>query len=311
MSIEITKPGKATLIVESPVMPAAGTMGFGDDYGDLIQFEKLGAFVTNPVTYHPWRPATGTRVVPLDAGILMHTGLPNRGVQKTAEQYRGTWSAMPLPVIVHLVATEYDHVRKGAQLLDLEETVDAIELGLFDDISADDAEGFTKAAVEGAEKPVIVRLPFQFTLEMAQAAVDGGADALVVCAPPRGTARDPLTGRLVSGRLYGPMIKPIVLRMVGQLARQIAVPVIGAGGIHTPQDARDYLEAGAAAVQVDAVTWLWPRQLEIISRDLGGLVVTREAGAFPDEWHPGMGETEKKARERAKRDDPARDAHRD
>src|SRR5690606_14981499 len=125
------------------------------------------------------------------------------------------------------------------------DTVDAIELGLYDDIDADAAERFTLAALEGTEKPVIVRLPFQFTLEMAQAAEDGGAGALVVCAPPRGTARDPLTGRLVSGRLYGPMVKPIVLRMVGQLVRQVNIPVIGAGGIHTPQDARDYLEAGA------------------------------------------------------------------
>ena len=67
MATEITRPGKNSLVIETPVMPAAGTVGFGDVYRELIQFEKLGALVTNPVTYAPWSPATGTRVVPLDA----------------------------------------------------------------------------------------------------------------------------------------------------------------------------------------------------------------------------------------------------
>jgi dihydroorotate dehydrogenase len=66
------------------------------------------------------------------------------------------------------------------------------------------------------------------------------------------------------------------------------VPIIGAGGIHSPEDARDYLEAGARAVQVDSVTWVEPRMLEIIARDLGGLTVTRALDALGDEWYPGM-----------------------
>ncbi|MBC8171494.1 MAG: nitronate monooxygenase, partial [Anaerolineae bacterium] len=146
---------------------------------------------------------------------------------------------------------------------------------------------------------ILVRLPMQDTYETAQAVADAGADAIVVCAPPRGTARDPKTGRLVSGRVYGPLVKPIVLRMVGQLMRRIKdIPVIGAGGIHTPQDARDYLDAGATAVQIDSVTWVQPGMLEYIARDLGGMTVTRETGAFPDEWFPGMGDTERDKRRR-------------
>jgi dihydroorotate dehydrogenase (NAD+) catalytic subunit len=104
---------------------------------------------------------------------------------------------------------------------------------------------------------------------------------------------------LVSGRVYSPIIKPMVLRMVGQLMRRITdVPIIGAGGIHTLQDARDYLEAGAAAVQVDSITWIQPKMLEFIARDLGDKTVTRETGAFPDEWYEGMGETTRNKRRR-------------
>lgn len=97
---------------------------------------------------------------------------------------------------------------------------------------------------------MLVRLPLHDALAVAEAVMDAGAGALVVAAPPRGTARDPHTGKLVSGRVYGPLVKPAVLRVVGQLARKVDIPVIGAGGIHTQQDARDYIEAGARAVQV-------------------------------------------------------------
>ncbi len=303
MSIEITRPGKNSLILETPVMPAAGSAGFGDVYRDLVQFEKLGAFVTNPVTYAPRSPANGTRVIALDAGVLVHTGLPNPGLSKILSEYRNLWNAMPMPVIMHIVATTLEHVRKCASRIDAENAVDAIELGLNDDISWKDAEQLVKGAVGNTEKPVLARLPLQEVFELADAAVDAGASALVVAAPPRGTARDPHTGRLLSGRVYGPLVKPMALRVVGQLANRLGdeIPIIGAGGIHNQQDARDFIEAGARAIQVDTLTWIQPKMLEYIARDLGGLVITRAAGALADEWHPGMGDTERKALEEAKR----------
>lgn len=301
MATEITRPGKNSLIIETPVMPAAGTVGFGDEYKDLVKFEKLGALVTNPVTYQPWQPATGTRVVPLAAGILVHTGLPNPGLSKVLDQYRTLWANLPVPVIVHLVGTTVDQVRRAMERLDGEDSVDAVELGLNDDCSWEEAEQFVKAAAHHSDKPVLVRLPLNDAYTLAHAAGDAGAGAVVIAAPPRGTARDPNTGRLVSGRVYGPLVKPMTLRIVGQLANRLDVPVIGAGGIHNQQDARDYLEAGARAVQVDTVTWVEPKMLEWIARDLGGLVLTRQAGALGDEWNPGMGITEQKAREEAKR----------
>lgn len=295
MTIEITRSGKHTLILETPVMPAAGVFGFGDLYRDLMNIEKLGALVTNPVTYQPWQPPVGTRVIPLDAGILVHTGLSNPGLSKVLAKYRLLWMALPLPVIIHLVADTREHVARSASRIDAEDALDALELGLNDDISVNDAAEFVRAAVQRTDKPVIVRLPVQSAHPIAEAAADNGAGAVVACAPPRGTARDPHWGRLVSGRIYGPLVKPVILRLVGQLTRKLDIPVIGAGGIHSAEDARDYLEAGARAVQVDTVTWVQPNILELIARDLGGLVVTREAGAFPDEWHPGMGETERQA----------------
>lgn len=291
--ITITRPGKYALTVDTPVMNAAGTLGFANAYLNLINVNKIGAYVTNPVTYEGWSPAAGTRVVPLDAGVLMHTGLPNAGVRKTIKEFGAVWSDMRIPTIMHLVATTIDHIQRAVEIIDYSESVLAIELGLEDDLTWQDAERLVRAATDYAEKPVLVRLPIYDAYEIAGAVADAGADALVVAAPPRGTARDPRSGKLVSGRVYGPLVKPQCLRMVEVLAKRIRdVPIIGAGGIHSTQDARDYLEVGAVAVQVDSATWLQPRLLERIARDLGGSLVTRANDAYPDEWHPDMGDTE-------------------
>jgi len=278
------------------VMPAAGVMGFANAYSKLINIEKLGAYISNPVTFEPWSPASGTRVVPMDAGVLIHSGLPNEGLSRTLADYAPVWGAMPIPVILHFVATNEEQIRRGIERIDRAEAVAAVELGLDDDISWENAARLVKAATERAEKPVLVRLPLNDAYEIAPAVADAGAGAIVVAAPPRGTARDPRSGRLVSGRIYGPVVKPLTLRVLGVLARRIQdVPLIGAGGIHSPQDARDYLEAGARAVQVDSVTWIKPKMLERIARDLSGGLVTRASDAFPDEWHPDMGDTEFRA----------------
>lgn len=291
--IQLTRAGKYTLYVNSPVMPAAGTMGFGNIYHKLLNIDKLGAFVTNPITYEPWSPTTSARVIELEAGMLLHTGLPNMGLSKTVKEYRANWRTMPIPVILHLVGTRAAHVQRAMERLDAVESISAVELGLDDDVHPRDADDLIRAAKQASAKPLLVRLPAMNAALFAEQSVDAGADALVIAAPPRGTARDPYSGKLVSGRIYGPLVKPMLLRLVGKLAREITdVPIIGAGGIHSPQDARDYLEAGAVAVQVDSATWLKPRLMERIARDLGSGLVTRASDAYPDEWHPDMGDTE-------------------
>ena len=288
---QITRAGKGSLVLDTPVMPAAGTVGFSDEYRAFVKLEKLGALVTNPVTVYPRNPASGTRVVKIDAGILVHSGLPNPGLEKVIQENRAAWGKLPVPIILHLIAAMPEEIERAIARIDEEDNIDAVELGISDDMSPREAALLVKTAIERSEKPILVRLPFYDLDALAPAVSDAGADALVVCAPPRGTARD-AAGRLLSGRLYSPTIKPLVLRLVGQLARVMNVPIIGAGGIHSAQDARDYLEAGARAVQVDSATWIKPPLLETIARDLGGLVLTQPAGALADEWHEGLGQTE-------------------
>ncbi|MBN1564546.1 MAG: nitronate monooxygenase [Anaerolineae bacterium] len=290
--IEITRTGKNTLVIENPVMPAAGTFGFDSTaYNDLIDLTKLGAIVTNPITWKPRRIAHGINVIPLPSGVMIHTGVPNPGMQKVLHDYAKSWAGSLAPVIVHVLATTPDDVARCAGSLEGREGVVGIELGLHDQVTLDDINAFLTAVEQNTMLPVLVRVPLYNAVETAQAAEDFGAGAVVVANPPRGTTRDPETGQLVGGRIYGPWLKVQTLRAVGQVARAVKIPVIGSGGIHTPNDARDFLEAGAVAVQVDTVVWSHPRMIEIIARNLGGLELTRVSGALADEWEPGIGIT--------------------
>lgn len=290
--IQLTRTGKNTLVIENPVMPAAGSFGFdGSAYHDLIDLSKLGALVTNPVTWKARHVAHGPRVVPLPSGVLVHTGLPNPGIRRVIKTAGAAWARSEIPVIVHVVATTPDDVARCAGVLEGLEGVAGIELGLHDRATHRDIQLFIQAAESTTELPLLIRLPLYNASFLAEAAQDAGAGALVVAAPPRGTARDPETGQLTGGRVYGAWLKAQTLRAVGQVAQVAQIPVIGSGGIHSADDARDFLDAGAVAVQVDTLIWTDPKQLEVIARNLGGLELTRAMGALADEWHPGVGET--------------------
>ncbi len=281
--IEISA-GKQPLRLSNPVIGASGAFGFAGEYAKLIDLSLLGALVTNPVTLKPRRPATGTRVVALESGALVHTGLPNPGLYKVHRQNAARWKHSPTPIIVHILGNLPDELVECAKFLDQQEDIAAIELGLPDQATHRDAQLMVGAVRQHTQLPLLVKLPLYQALHVAAAAVDTGADALVVAGPPRGTTRDPYSGELTGGRMYGTWLKPLALRATGQIAAHLNVPLIGCGGIHDPADARDFLEAGAIAIQVDSVVWSVPGMVAVIARDMGGLELTRAAGALPDEW---------------------------
>ncbi len=288
--IELAPGRKRSLTLKNPTMPAAGACGFGGEYAALVPLDRLGALVTNPITWTPRKPTRGPRAVPITGGVLLHTGLPNLGMQKTIRRYRAAWAASPIPVIVHLVATGPEDIYKCCAALDPIDAAAGIELGLHDAARGEDIAEMLDAARGATQLPLIVRLPMLRAAELALPAQDGGACALTVGAPPRGTARDPLSGDLVGGRLYGPWVKALALRAVGQVTSKVKIPVIGSGGIHARQDARDFIDgAGAVAVQIDAALWVQPSILKEVANELGGLDKTHAAASLPDEWFSDFG----------------------
>lgn len=291
--IELAKPGKYSLSIQNPVMIASGMMGFEPStYRNLIKLEKLGAMVTNGVSWKARGPAKGARAIPGRGGLLLHTGLPNPGVTRVIQKHEQAWANSPIPIIVHIIANKAQDVGRCAEVLEGVPNVVGIELGLHDQIYPDEIPILISAVQERSQLPLLVKLPLYAAPFLSQVAEDGGADGLVVAAPPRGTDRDEASGKLVGGRMYGPWLKPQVLRAVGQIAGLVDIPIIACGGIHTADDARDYLDAGAKAVQIDTLLWTQPSEVEIIARNIGGEEVTRAIGALADEWEPGLGKTQ-------------------
>ncbi|HLF02621.1 MAG TPA: nitronate monooxygenase, partial [Anaerolineales bacterium] len=136
------------------------------------------------------------------------------------------------------------------------QAVAGIEVGFRDDESLAEAELMLREAVQRARQPIILSLPHARASAFARMAEKVGAQAITVTAPPRGTLR--VNGEWVSGRLYGPALLPTALSLVREIKKQIALPIIGAGGVHSKTDVEAMLEAGATAVMMDSAVWVTP-----------------------------------------------------
>ncbi|HEX9720564.1 MAG TPA: HisA/HisF-related TIM barrel protein [Ramlibacter sp.] len=266
--IDLAPSHKRGLALKSPVLNAAGTLGFADEYAGLIDFSLLGAFVTNPITARPRTPARGEHARQFDGGVLIHTGLPNPGIGEAVRHHARRWARLACPVVVHLAATMPEEVAAGIERLEALENVAGVEIGLRDDVEAAEAEALLAAAARLASLPVLARLPLLAAEKLAGAAARAGVQAVVVGGPPRGALPTPEGGWL-AGRVYGPAVLPLALQAVRAVAGRLDLPVIGAGGIHRAEDAQAMLQAGAVAVQIDSAAWRDPRVFERTAASLG------------------------------------------
>ena len=188
---------------------------FHADSYDTVDWSKLGAFVTNPVSLATRTPAHGRRFIEFPGGFLLHTGYPNPGITQVIRHYSRHWSHSPIPIIVHLLAGNPEEVAKMAYWLEQVEGVSGLEVGVDSDVSFDMVTALTQGAY--GEYPVIMRLPMERAIELAPAAIKAEAAAISL-APPRGIYPTG-DGELVQGRLYGPAILPVVLRTVHELIK--------------------------------------------------------------------------------------------
>lgn len=231
-------------------MNVAGFLGYAPDKRQPVDWSALGAFVTNPVSLEARTPARGVRCQTFPGGFLLHTGHPNPGLRAVQRRYAGRWAASPIPVIVHLLASEAEQVQRLVSLLESVDGVAALELGLPPGIQ----EAGAKALVEASrgERPVIVRCPIESAHSLAPVLAKSGA-AMLSLSAPRGALPAP-NGSNLQGRLYGQALYPQTLAVVQSLAHT-GLPVLGAGGIYSRKDIQVMLEAGAIAVQLDGVLW--------------------------------------------------------
>lgn len=271
-TIELAPNHKTGLALANPVMSAAGCFGFGPEYVHLVAAESLGAVVVGPVTARPRQGAEPPRMVPISGGVLLHTGLANPGIAAVVRRYARALACVPVPVIVHVAGTSPDEAASCCRRLSSVEAVAGIELGLPDTVDPGEVADITQAACTVASRPLIVRLPLSSADALCEVAVEAGADALTVSAPPRGTVWHASSGRFVTGRLYGPYVLPQAIRALRRVAELVSLPLIGCGGVHSAEDALALLRAGAVAVQIDAALWRDPACLARIACDLSLVV---------------------------------------
>ncbi|MEO5888416.1 MAG: hypothetical protein ABIQ77_12215 [Anaerolineales bacterium] len=241
---------KRDLYFSKPLMNAAGSLGFTPDTRAGISLEPFGAFVTNPFSLRPRLPAAKPQVIEYPGGFLLHTGLPNPGLNAGLKKYSAKWTRADLPVIVHLMADRPEETQHMVRTLESQENVMAAELG-FAPLLADDIIMLTLEMCVG-ELPLIFSLPVEQVLSLGPRLVQAGAQAISISAPRGALSTDNLS--LITGRLYGPSLFPQTLETVSNAAK-LALPIIGSGGVWSKENADALLSVGALAAQVDATLW--------------------------------------------------------
>jgi len=248
---------KYDLEISPPLMNAAGSLGFVPESSGPVDLAQFGAFITNPISFQKRTPASRRTCQPYPGGYLLHSGYPNPGLRAAIRRYAARWARSPIPIIVHLLAENIEGVSRMVPLLEELEGVMGIELGLPPAVDLQSAQELVQAAL--GELPLIVRLPVEKAGMYAQSLANSQITAISL-GPPRGALYDS-QGQSVRGRLYGPSVFPQTLASV-QEAISAGVPVIAAGGVYKQRQVEALMEAGAIAVQLDAVLWSlgWDRQ---------------------------------------------------
>jgi len=244
---------KADLIFAKPLMNAAGTLGFAPDPRAPVPWSDFGAFVTNPLSLRARRVTGNPALLQYPGGLLLHTGLPNPGLNAVMAKYSRRWADSPVAVIAHLIGRHPETAREMTRQLEGLDNILAVELS-FAPLLADDIILLALEMCSG-ELPLIACLRPEDVLRLGSRAMQAGAAAISL-APPRGALLQ--DGHPVAGRLFGPSIFPGALEVVRSAAKSGLV-CIGAGGVTSRAEAEAMLGAGAIGVQLDTALWL-PRE---------------------------------------------------
>ena len=274
-----TKIGSLTLA--NPIMPASGT--FSEDLFDVLDLNQLGAHVTKTITEEIRGGNPTPRVCEVRGSMLNSIGIPSKGIDYFIDNVIPFYNQYDVPLVVSISAQTADDFARICERVSVP-GVDAIEANISCPNIKEDGKAFamrpsTTHAVmtklRGAsDLPLWAKLSPNTgeTIEVAMAAEEAGADALVVSNTLLSMAidihsRKPKLGNLMGG-LSGPSLKPIALRMAYQCAKSVNIPVIGCGGISTVEDIVEYLIAGATAVQVGTATFINPNAMVTLLAEL-------------------------------------------
>ncbi|MFL5684726.1 MAG: dihydroorotate dehydrogenase [Chloroflexota bacterium] len=262
------------LVLQNPVLVASGTFGYGIEYGDVVDVDRLGAICCKGTTLKPRIGNPTPRVTETPGGMLNSIGLQNPGVDAVIEKYAATWATWKVPVLVNVAGESVGDYVAVTRRLEGVPGIAGIELniscpnvgrgGLQFAIDADAAGEVTAAVRRVTDLPLLVKLSPNVAdiRPIARAIADAGADALTAINTLSGIAVAPDRQRPLLGNIYGglsgPAVKPVALRIVYEAAQAVRIPVVAIGGVTELADVLDFLAVGAVAVQVGTAIFADP-----------------------------------------------------
>ena len=275
----------AGIELNSPVIAASGTFGYGIEFEEIVSLDRIGAFVTKGISLEPMVGHAAPRIIQTAAGMLNAIGLQNIGVAEFIEKKLPPFKRYPwCRVIVNVFGYTVSDYKGVVDRLNDAEGIAAYELnvscpnvhagGMAFGADCGSLEYLVREVKNVAKRPLMVKLSPNVTsiAQMARVCESSGADAVslvntfLAMSIDVETRKPRLTN--VTGGLSGPAIKPIAVRMVYEAARAVKIPIIGLGGIMTAHDAVEFMMAGATAVQVGTASYADPRATERLAKDI-------------------------------------------
>ena len=277
----MTVPGSVDLSVNvgalrltNPILAASGTFGYGVEFADLVDLNRLGGIVVKGLSLEPMAGAPAPRLCETPSGMLNAVGLQNIGVRAFVAEKLPALRSYRTAVVANVFGSSVEEYVRVIEILENAEGVAAYELNISCPNTAHGGIQFgsdprmvsevVQAARNVAKRPLWVKLSPNVTdiAAIARAAEQAGADSLTVANTYQGMSVDSRTGKSRLGRptggLSGPAIRPLTLRLVYESSRAVKIPIVGLGGIETVEDVLEYMIVGAAAVQVGTANFSDP-----------------------------------------------------
>lgn len=264
-----------SLKLNNPVLTASGTFGYGEEFSDFIDLDRLGGFIVKGTTLEPRQGNDYPRMVETPSGMLNAVGLQNKGIDYFIENIYPRLTKYTSEIIVNISGSSVEDYAKVAEKLNVLPRINAIEVniscpnvktgGMAFGTTASGAASVTKAVREAFDKTLIVKLSPNVTdiTEIARAAESEGADAVSLINTLMGMSIDVERQRphlsTYTGGLSGAAVRPVAVRMVWQVHKAVKIPVIGLGGIMSGRDAVEFILAGATAIEVGTANFINPK----------------------------------------------------
>lgn len=262
------------LDLKNPVLTASGTFGYGLEFADFIDLNRLGGFIVKGTTLHPREGNDYPRMAETPSGMLNCVGLQNKGVDYFCEHIYPQLKDIDSNVLVNVSGSSPEDYAECAARIDALDHIPGIELniscpnvkdgGMAFGVTCEGAASVVRAVRQRYHKTLIVKLSPNVTdiASIAQAVEAEGADSVSLINTLMGMSIDIERRKsrlsIGTGGLSGPCVKPVALRMVWQVARAVNIPIVGLGGIMNAADAIEFLMAGATAIEIGTANFIDP-----------------------------------------------------